>query len=72
MALTLMRLNGTAIREASSGWRAPALCRAQIQPDIYIYIPSFVATRESSSLNNANIVEQDVRLETLRKFVEIK
>lgn len=39
MALTLMRLNGTAIREASSGWRAPALCRAQIQPDIYIYPP---------------------------------
>lgn len=69
MALTLMRLNGTAIREASSGWRAPALCRAQIQPDIYIYIYTLhVATRESSSLNNANIVEQDVRLETLRKF----
>lgn len=71
MALTLMRLNGTAIREASSGWRAPALCRAQIQPDIYIYT-LHVATRESSSLNNANIVEQDVRLETLRKLVEIK
>lgn len=35
MALTLMRLNGTAIREASSGSRAPALC--QRFNDIYIY-----------------------------------
>lgn len=51
MALTLMRLNGTAIREASSGSRAPALC--QRFNDIYIYIYTLSPRRD------AGIVESE-------------
>lgn len=53
MALTLMRLNGTAIREASSGSRAPALC--QRFNDIYIY--KYIYTL--SPRRDAGIVESE-------------